>query len=190
MAAAATVEDRTNVQLPKMKLLEIKTLSDVRWIERIRVLDKYCFPVSYSEKYYEALMPNGVKAHNLSQTAFYNEILVGSITVRYEPLNKDAPEKDMRFRAYIMTIGVLEPYRGLGIATRLLQTALANAAKDKTIDYVALHVQKGSSALDFYKKFGFTVKEEVPDYYTNIEPTAALYLTKPVVHQDKKEKKK
>jgi hypothetical protein len=68
------------------KMLVIKVLDDARWLERVRLLDKHCFPVKYSDKYYNALMPTGTKLHDLSHTAFFNGILVGSITCRLEAI--------------------------------------------------------------------------------------------------------
>ena len=44
-----------------------------------------------------------------SVPGYFSDILVGAICSRYEPL--DGP----RFKVYIMTIGVLAPYRRLGI---------------------------------------------------------------------------
>ena len=44
-------------------------------------------------------------------------------------------------KVYIATLGVLAPYRGYGIGTKLLQRSLAGAAKDSSIEEAYLHVQ-------------------------------------------------
>lgn len=44
---------------------------------------------------------------------------------------------------------------------------------------MTLHVQKGNdSAMEFYKKHGFTVKEELKDYYTDLTPADCFVLEK------------
>ena len=44
-------------------------------------------------------------------------------------------------RLYIMTIGVLAPYRSCGVGTELLETTLKDAEKDANISEAYLHVQ-------------------------------------------------
>ena len=42
-----------------------------------------------------------------------------------------------------------------------------------------LHVQQGNdSALEFYKKNGFEVIEELPDYYKELTPSGCFVLEK------------
>lgn len=159
--------------------LQIKMLDDPRTVEKLRVLDKACFPVTYYDKYYDALVTNGFS--KLSNIAWYHDVLVGSITTRLE-----AADVEGKAKAYIMTLGVLEPYRGMGIATMLLRTVLEYVATESNVVEVTLHVQVGSAALGLYQKHGFVIKEEVKDYYTGITPTNdALLLSLPVVHREK-----
>lgn len=44
-------------------------------------------------------------------------------------------------RLYIMTLGVLAPYRGYGVGTKLLGRSLTAAARDPSIQEAYLHVQ-------------------------------------------------
>jgi ribosomal protein S18 acetylase RimI-like enzyme len=45
-----------------------------------------------------------------------------------------------------------------------------------------LHVQTSNdAALEFYKKFGFTVTDTIKDYYKRIDPPDCFVLSKPVV---------
>jgi N-alpha-acetyltransferase 50 len=46
---------------------------------------------------------------------------------------------------------------------------------------MTLHVQKGNeSAMEFYKKAGFSIKEELKGYYTDLEPSDCFVLEKHV----------
>jgi ribosomal protein S18 acetylase RimI-like enzyme len=46
---------------------------------------------------------------------------------------------------------------------------------------MTLHVQKGNeSAREFYKKAGFSIKEELKGYYTDLEPSDCFVLEKQV----------
>jgi len=62
------------------------------------------------------------------------DMLVGGIACRYERAGG-------RTRLYIMTLGVLAPYRGRGVGQRLLVRALAEAQKEGSVTDVFLHVQ-------------------------------------------------
>lgn len=160
----------------KVDGLLIRTLDDARVIEKLRVLDKVCFPVTYFDKYYNNLANSGFSP--ISNIAWFHEALVGSITSRLEPLEGE----EGKFRCYIMTLGVLKPYRRIGIASRLLQAVMDYVATQPTIVEVSLHMQVGSDALALYKRFGFEEKEVVKDYYTDIEPADAIILRRVVTH--------
>lgn len=100
-------------------------------------------------------------------------------------------------RLYIMTLGVLVPYRRLGIGTfsifltiarqylklvlgtKLLNWVFDYAKRKPEIDEIYLHVQiNNEAALNFYKKFGFEVAETIQGYYKKIEPSDCYLLTK------------
>lgn len=181
----------TPTELPPIAGLIIRPLNDARVAERIHVLDQYCFPVKYSEEYYEKYVRGGLHAYN--QVAYYHELLVGSITCRLERTDVEG-----EFKLYIMTIGVLEAYRHMGIGRRLLQTILNLVYNDQLnrISCVTLHVQVGSSALEFYKNFDFEIAEEVAGYYADLEEKNALLLRRVIpqphlgsVKEQKKDRK-
>ena len=76
-----------------------------------------------------------------------------------------------------MTITVLNPYRRFGIGSKLLEKAIEDCARSKNVRKMTLHVQKGNdSAMEFYKKAGFTIKEELKGYYTDLEPSDCFVL--------------
>lgn len=153
-----------------MKGLCIRPLTDPRVVERVRVLDKHTIAVKYTDSYYVKYVYFGSPFNHV---AFFNDILVGSITCRLEPTD----EADVS-RLYIMTIAVLEPYRKLGIGSRLLQTVLNHVHNERhtQISCIALHMQVGSSVERFYKHFDFETVEVVKDYYGELEEHDALLL--------------
>ncbi|KAJ6406288.1 hypothetical protein OIU84_009918 [Salix udensis] len=105
-------------------------------------------------------------------SAYYSDICVGSIACRLE--KKDGGG----LRVYIMTLGVLAPYRGLGIGTKLLNHVIDLSSK-QNISEIYLHVQTNNEdAINFYKKFGFEITDTIQNYYMNITPPDCYLLTK------------
>lgn len=170
--AEAVRHPKADIPLPGLRLL---VLRDARIVERLRVMDKYNFPVSYTEAYYSNLTNAGWHQFNL--LAYYHELLVGSVTCRLE-----ATDVEGVFRLYVMTIGVLAAYRRLGIGAKMMQQLLDNVAAEQqtAISEIALHVQVGSDAFKFYEQFNFNVKGEVKEYYKDLDVRDALLLTKTV----------
>ncbi|KAJ3296217.1 N-alpha-acetyltransferase 50 [Rhizoclosmatium sp. JEL0117] len=82
---------------------------------------------------------------------------------------------------YIMTIGVLDTFRGKGIGSSLLTSLLEQARTAlPPLDSVRLHVHvANTSALRFYRKHGFELVQTVYGYYRlnkGVEPPDAYYL--------------
>ncbi|KAJ1492822.1 putative Pre-mRNA-splicing factor cwc24 [Baffinella frigidus] len=139
-------------------------------VEQLRTLNKAIFPVRYNDKFYTDVQASG----DYTQLAYYStDILVGAICCRLEP----RPEGGSKL--YIMTIGVLAPYRCCGVGTNMLETVLTLAEADAAVHEVYLHVQTSNSdALNFYKRFGFEVGEKILNYYKRIEPPDCFVLSK------------
>lgn len=70
------------------------------------------------------------------------------------------------------------------IGSQLLQHILDQAKLAKDISKVCLHVQiNNEKAVEFYKKNGFEVVCTEKDYYKNIEPADAYFLSKAIIEQ-------
>ncbi|KAE8726258.1 N-alpha-acetyltransferase 50-like isoform 2 [Hibiscus syriacus] len=92
----------------------------------------------------------------ISPSLHITVICVGSIACRLEKKESGV------VRVYIMTLGVLAPYRGLGMGTKLLNHVLDLCSK-QNIQEIYLHVQTNNDdAVNF----------------TNIDPPDCFVLTK------------
>lgn len=78
-------------------------------LESVRLLNCTILPVRYGPAFYSNLL----KYPELTRLAYYNDVFVGAICARYEKVDEKT------YRIYIMTIGVLAPYRRLGIGKAL-----------------------------------------------------------------------
>ncbi|KQK08675.1 N-alpha-acetyltransferase 50 [Brachypodium distachyon] len=137
-------------------------------VMQLRKLNLALFPVRYNDKYYQ----DAIASKDFSKLAYYSDICVGAIACRLEKKEGGA------VRVYIMTLGVLAPYRGLGLGTKLLNHVFDLCAK-QNIPEIYLHVQTNNDdAIAFYKKFGFEITETIHKYYTNITPPDCYVLTK------------
>ncbi|KAL6980166.1 N-terminal methionine N(alpha)-acetyltransferase NatE [Sarracenia purpurea var. burkii] len=144
---------------------------------QLKKLNTALFPVRYNDKYYADALASG----EFTKLAYYSDICVGAIACRLEKKEGGA------VRVYIMTLGVLAPYRGLGIGTMLLNHALDLCSK-QNIGEIYLHVQTNNEdAINFYKKFGFEITDTIHNYYTNITPPDCYVVTK-LINQPQEKK--
>ncbi|CAM0137221.1 unnamed protein product [Umbelopsis sp. WA50703] len=167
-------------------------------IGQLRVLNKVLFPVSYSDKFYKEVL----EVEEFAKLAYFNDVCVGAVCCREEPIDTN----DKAAKLYIMTLGVLKPYRGQGVGKtkhkpirhlslwhivdlitvagkQLLDHILEHAAKDKdsNITEVYLHVQTtNQEALSFYKNHGFEITGTTNNYYKNIDDKDAHVLSKSI----------
>ncbi|KAI9750149.1 MAG: hypothetical protein M4579_006590 [Chaenotheca gracillima] len=80
---------------------------------------------------------------------------------------------------YVQTITLLSPYRGLGLATALLDAIVA-AARDHGVTEIYAHVwEANDEALQWYARRGFEIGEEIQTgYYTKLKPNGARVARK------------
>ncbi|KAI0254001.1 acyl-CoA N-acyltransferase [Lactifluus subvellereus] len=140
----------------------------------VRKLNSVLFPIKYSEKFYsEILLP---EVEDFCKLIYYNDIPIGTICCRLET-------KDSVSHLYLLTMGVLAPYRSLGIGSYSLDMVLrAAAAHTKPqISRIYLHVQvSNDSAKHFYEQHGFKESGIDEDYYKKIKPSGAWVLEREV----------
>jgi ribosomal protein S18 acetylase RimI-like enzyme len=136
----------------------------------LRILNYLTLPVIYSEDFYDRL----TNSQRYSSLAYYKDVLVGAVSCRYE----DDKESKKGRVVYIMTITVLKAYRRYGIGTQLLNKAIEDC-KREDVKRIYLHVLcSNESAIEFYLKAGFSIKEKLENYYTDLDPPHCYILEK------------
>ncbi|CAG8501807.1 20109_t:CDS:2 [Racocetra fulgida] len=117
------------------------------------------------EKFYKDVLEVGEFAKLGKIETYFNDICVGAVCCRKEPISDTSPEQA---KLYIMTLGVLAPYRNLGIAP-----------STPKFTEIYLHVQvSNEEALAFYKKYAFEIVGTVEGYYKRISPSNAYVLSR------------
>jgi ribosomal protein S18 acetylase RimI-like enzyme len=138
----------------------------------VRKLNSVLFPIKYSEKFYQDILHPDVE--DVCKLVYYNDIPVGTICCRLE-------NKDDQNSLYLMTMGVLAPYRSRKLGSQSLElilTAASSKSKPK-IDRVYLHVQiSNTEAKRFYERHGFKEVGLQENYYKKISPHDAWVLEK------------
>mmetsp|Transcript_3365 Transcript_3365/g.10243 ORF Transcript_3365/g.10243 Transcript_3365/m.10243 type:complete len:174 (-) Transcript_3365:132-653(-) len=143
-------------------------------VEQLQRLNTALFPVRYNEKFYRDAI---VAPEGFVHLAYYQGVLVGAVLVRKETRAEGGD------KLYIMTLGVLAPYRERGIGNQLLNHVFELCRTNKlcqNVKEIYLHVHTANEeAIQFYKKRGFQVVETIEHYYKRgVEPPDCYLLSK------------
>lgn len=156
--------------MPKIALDDV-TPNNLGVVEKINAVT---LPFNYDHSWYvESLQQN--EGH-LLQLAFVNELPVAALKARaIAEKGHSAPAS-----VYIDSIAVLEAYRGLGLAKKLLDW-LVEESKTRFLHKVLVHVWQGNSEAvkQWYLKQGFKEVGVLKDYYKakGLEnPDAVMYV--------------
>ncbi|KAF2072042.1 hypothetical protein CYY_006632 [Polysphondylium violaceum] len=140
-------------------------------INQLKLLNSTILPISYDEKFYLNLLTNGF----MTKLAFFNDVVVGAVSCRIDPPSDGCETSSL----YIMTLGVLAPYRNLGIGKKLIEH-LDTYCKSNKFSKIFLHVQVGSEAIEWYKKQNFQTESLITNYYRHIEPADCYSMSKTI----------
>jgi ribosomal protein S18 acetylase RimI-like enzyme len=132
-------------------------------LNQLRRLNAVLFPFPYNDTYYADALQSGP----WTKFALFNDMIVGAVLCKQ---TNDA--------VYILTLGVLAPYRRRGLGRLMLQYITDLCKQDSSITRIQLHVQTNNDvARQFYENVGgFSVKETIPDYYKGQAVTSAWLL--------------
>ncbi|TCD71254.1 hypothetical protein EIP91_011732 [Steccherinum ochraceum] len=140
----------------------------------VRKLNSVLFPIKYSEKFYQdILLP---ETEDFCKLVYYNDIPVGTICCRLETT-------DGITKLYLMTMGVLAPYRSRGLGSQSLKQVITAAATHLApkIDSIYLHVQiSNGAAKTFYERHGFKELAVHENYYKKLVPHDAWILERKI----------
>ncbi|XP_072955956.1 histone acetyltransferase MCC1 [Typha angustifolia] len=149
--------------------------SDLEVLEQIHAA---LFPIRYEREFFlNVVNGNGIVswgAIDVSRSDGQSDELVGFITTRIITAKDSEIEDLIRYNTtrkdltlvYILTLGVAEHYRNLGIATSLVQEVIKYATSISNCRAVYLHViSYNQPAIDFYKKMSFKLVRRLPKFY-------------------------
>ena len=143
-------------------------------IHELEKINQVIFPISYPRRVYQDIVACGGVSFLARLTTTGGP--VGGISCRLENTG-DGPI------LYIITLGVLSPYRNLGLGSRLLTMCLDTVQSClPEVGVAKLHVQTSNEdAIRFYEKHGFVVVDRIENYYVRVEPRHAVVLHKSLV---------
>ncbi|KAL2108377.1 hypothetical protein VUR80DRAFT_3906 [Thermomyces stellatus] len=152
-------------------------------ITALRRINSLLLPVAYPDTFYQHVLDPSVSALFSRVITWADDgaapKVVGGIVCRLEEVAGAAlaPIDEGYHVLYIQSLGVLAPYRGLGLASAALDQVLGAAQRDPSIDvrYVYAHVwTKNEDGLSWYRARGFTCSDKpVEGYYFKLQPDSA-----------------
>lgn len=152
-------------------------------ITALRRINSLLLPVAYPDTFYQHVLDPSVSALFSRVITWADDgaspKVVGGIVCRLEHVAGEAlaPVDEGYHALYIQSLGVLAPYRGLGLASAALEQVLSAAQRDPSIDVrcVYAHVwTENEEGLDWYRGRGFTCSDKpVEGYYFKLRPDSA-----------------
>ena len=146
-------------------------------IFRLKQITSTLLRVRYSEKFFSECID--LDNHSVvALVATYDGKTVGWIRCCVEPFpNK---ENEAYQQLYIQALGLLAPYRGLGIATELLRCATEiSYVLTSELRSVYAHVwESNEDGLEWYDKQSFRRIMMQPQYYHRLKPSGAWIVRK------------
>ncbi|ORZ04418.1 acyl-CoA N-acyltransferase [Lobosporangium transversale] len=176
-STTTTTEDKSKAAAFRIGLGDI-TPNNLGQLKRLNTV---LFPVVYTSSFYKEVLEVG----EFAKIIYFNDICVGGVCCRKE----NVPGSTSLQNLYIATLGVLAPYRRLGLGSKLLKHILENAklpsSSGPKIAKVYLHVQTNNEeAVEFYKKYGFEVVEKCENYYPQFDVKDAFKLEKVLIEKN------
>lgn len=149
--------------------------SDLEVLEKIHLS---LFPIRYEREFFlNVVNGHGVISWGAVDTSRSDEgrdELIGFVTTRMIAAKDSEIEDLFRYNnshkdltlLYILTLGVVDSYRNLGIASSLVREVIKHAASVSNCRGVYLHViSYNQPAINFYKKMLFKLVRRLPMFY-------------------------
>lgn len=173
-------EESTPIEIEKD--LEFQPVTSKNIVE-LRSVNSVLFPMSYHENYYRSIL----SGEGLARLIYWRGELVATFSCRSQLTEAISGSFGTSMLAgekfaYIMTFGVLAPYRRLGVGSAILNYIDRLYRRPLTASDVkglALHVHTANKmAVSFYERHGFSVIANLDGYYARLSPTTAKLLFK------------
>ncbi|KAG9133915.1 hypothetical protein Leryth_004629 [Lithospermum erythrorhizon] len=149
--------------------------SDLEVLEKIH---DELFPIRYESEFFHSVVNGrGIVswgAVDRSQPESQNDELIGFVTARIITAKESEIEDLIRFESsqsdetlvYILTLGVVESYRNVGIASSLISEVIKYASSITTSRAVYLHViSYNNPAIHLYKRMSFQCVRKLYSFY-------------------------
>ena len=181
-ANASGVVRKTATHPPPHPPLALTPLTTPSHLASLKRLNSLLFPIPYSDSFYRDLLlsPDSL---SVSRLAHHHGICIGAIRCAVEDIPCSTPPPHKRtVKVYIMTLGVLAPFRRIGVGRELVEWVKRGGdgvgAEEKgewVVCEVYAHVwEANEEALGWYGKRGFVVEEKVVEgYYRRLRPAGA-----------------
>ncbi|OAP61436.1 hypothetical protein AYL99_03639 [Fonsecaea erecta] len=170
------------ITIPRLPEALVARVSE-QHLAAIQRLTATTLPVRYSDAFFTTTVTDPI-VNQLSRTILYASQPVGWIRCRLEPCSPNSSLISQLHpppsQIYIQALTLLSPYRGLGLATLLLDTVLSST-RAQAADTVCIfaHVwEKNEEALEWYAKRGFKRVMLVDQYYRKLRPSGAWIVRK------------
>jgi len=140
-------------------------------VDNLRQLCNQLFPIQYPDSWYDFVTSGHLRTVAIFHEGVMIAVIICELKKRFQIQKEDESILSWTFGhdasvGYILSLGVSEAYRGLGLGTLLLNHQLELFNRDKCF-VVYLHVLSTNlTARRFYEKRQFTKHLTMPYYYT------------------------
>ena len=166
---------RTIPHLPKAQIVPVSQTH----LPSIQRLTNTTLQVRYGDKFFQGTV-NDETAAPLSRVVLYSSEPVGWIRCCLEPCGPENGSQPQLQQIYIQALALLAPYRGIGLASFLLDTIINSviARAPNTVCIYAHVWENNEDALDWYSKRGFKRVLLLERYYRRLKPGGAWIVRK------------
>lgn len=159
-------------------------------IKSFKRLNSLLLPIPYGDSFYREILADEVTS-NITLMALWHDspastdgrkgTLVGAIRCRLlAGLPGSSPRQEGPM-LYLSTLVLLSPYRGHGVAAKMLDVIIKRAVNDYGIGSVGAHVwEANDEGLAWYRKRSFREVRREEGYYRRLKPQGAVVMMKDV----------
>ncbi|MBC7127146.1 MAG: ribosomal protein S18-alanine N-acetyltransferase [Candidatus Methanosuratincola petrocarbonis] len=134
-------------------------------LESVIMINKVCLPENYSPDFF---MEHHWENPRIFLVAQVGEKVVGYNMCRIE-FGISNIKRDFAKKGHVISIAVLEGYRGMGIGQRLMEDGMKNVRESGASEIYLEVRQSNLPAIQLYRKLGFRAVRVLEGYYRDGE---------------------